>query len=87
MITLTTTRIREELSTVVNEVAHGKQRAILRRHGKDVAAIIPIEDLRLLERLERELEDRLDVAEAEEILDGLKENELQSWKVVKERMD
>jgi PHD/YefM family antitoxin component YafN of YafNO toxin-antitoxin module len=38
----------------------GKERLILTRRGKKLAAIIPVEDLELLE----ELEDQLDVAAA-----------------------
>ena len=39
-------------------------KTVLHRHGKDVAAVVPIEDLRLLE----ELEDRLDLDAAREAL-------------------
>jgi len=41
-------------------VAYKEERIILQRNGKDFVAVIPVEDLQLLE----ELEDRLDVAAA-----------------------
>lgn len=63
-----TTEAREDFSTLINQVAFGKERVILHRRGKDVAAIVPLEDLRLLERLIEEAEDRLDIDEAERIL-------------------
>jgi hypothetical protein len=46
---------------------------VVHRRGKDVAAIISIEDLRLLERLVAEAEDRLDVAAARAALSESKE--------------
>ena len=42
----------EDAAHVINRVAYKRERIILHRRGKDVAAIIPIEDLRRLERLE-----------------------------------
>lgn len=47
----------EEFSATLDRVAEKKERIILHRHGKDIAVLIPVEDLALLE----ELEDRLDV--------------------------
>ena len=41
----------------VNRVAYGKERVILSRRGRDLAAIVPLEDVELLEALE----DRLDL--------------------------
>lgn len=41
---------------------------ILQEEGKDLAAIIPLEDFKLFEQLVEEMEDRLDVEEAEKIL-------------------
>jgi antitoxin Phd len=55
---------RENFAELVNEVAFGRKRLVLHRHGKDVVAMIPIEDLELLE----ELEDQLDVAAAKRAL-------------------
>ncbi len=43
---------REAFSTTVNRVAFGGERVVLTRHGKRVAAVVPIEDLELLEHLE-----------------------------------
>jgi prevent-host-death family protein len=60
MTRLTTSQIRKELSETINRVSFGHERIILHRHGKDIAALIPIEDLKILE----EILDRLDVSEA-----------------------
>jgi prevent-host-death family protein len=43
---------RESFSTTVNRVAFGGERVVLTRHGRRVAAVVPIEDLDLLESIE-----------------------------------
>lgn len=55
---------REEFATIINKVAFGGDRVRLTRHGKAVAAVVPIEDVDLLE----ELEDAIDVELAREAL-------------------
>lgn len=64
MTRLNVSKAREEFPEIVNRAAYGKQRTIVSRRGKDLAAVIPIEDLRLLERLAREEMDRIDLEEA-----------------------
>lgn len=44
-----TVEAKEEFSDLISRVSHNKERIILTRRGKEVAAIIPIEDLVLLE--------------------------------------
>ena len=60
MATLSTVKAREGFSETVNRSAYGKERIILTRRGKGIAAVVPIEDLELLERLE----DEIDIREA-----------------------
>jgi prevent-host-death family protein len=64
MTRLNISKAREEFPEVVNRASRGKERTIVSDHGKDLAAIIPIDDLRLLERLAREEMDRLDIEDA-----------------------
>ena len=64
MTRLNVSKAREEFPDIVNRAAYGKERTIVSRRGKDLAAVIPIEDLRLLERLAREEMDRRDLADA-----------------------
>jgi prevent-host-death family protein len=47
------TRAREEFSDTLNEVAFGHDRIVLSRHGKDIAALVPLIDLDLIERCEK----------------------------------
>jgi len=64
MTRLNVSKAREEFPDVVNRAAYGKERTIVSRRGKDVAALIPMEDLHLLERLAQEEIDRADIADA-----------------------
>jgi prevent-host-death family protein len=60
MATVSTVLARNEFSTVLNRAAFGKERVILARRGKAIAAVVPMEDVELL----RALEDRADLADA-----------------------
>jgi len=70
---LNVSKAREEFPDVVNRAAYGKERTIVSRRGKDLAALIPIEDLRLLERLSHEEMDRIDREDAHAALQETKE--------------
>jgi prevent-host-death family protein len=59
MATITTVKARESFSKVLNRSAFGKERIILTRRGKGVAALVPLEDLALMEAAE----DRQDAEE------------------------
>ncbi len=63
---------RENLADVVNSVRFGHKRYALTRHGKQVAAVISMEDLALLERVIEEIEDAIDVKEGEKALQRAK---------------
>jgi len=58
------TQVRDDFSDTISRVAHTGERVVVQRSGKDVAALVSIEDLTLLE----ELEDRIDIEEARRIL-------------------
>lgn len=60
----TTGEARSRFSEVVNEAAYGAERVVLTRHGKNIAALVPISDLELLHELER----IIDVEEAKKAL-------------------
>lgn len=78
MIRLTVTEVRDALAEALNRVAYGGERIVLERHGKQLAALVPVEDLELLE----ELEDRADVKAARK---ALREKGSESWEDVKRR--
>jgi antitoxin Phd len=51
---VTTAEARRKLADIVNSVAYGKDTVVLTRRGKELAALISIEDLKLLQQLEEE---------------------------------
>ncbi|HUP01815.1 MAG TPA: type II toxin-antitoxin system Phd/YefM family antitoxin [Gemmatimonadota bacterium] len=64
MVRLTATEARNRFADLLNRVAYGRERIIVNRDGKDVVALVTVEDLALLE----EIEDRIDVEEARKVL-------------------
>ena len=64
MSSLSVSRARESLTETVNRVHYQGERVILERHGKPVAAIVSVEDLKRLE----EVEDLLDADAAKKAL-------------------
>jgi prevent-host-death family protein len=52
-------KARESFADLVNRVAYRKERILITRHGKRVAAIIPLEQIEFLERAEDEFDLRL----------------------------
>jgi len=68
MTRLNVVELRQSLADVLNRAEYRGERIVIHRRGKDAAAIISIEDLRLLERLIEDAEDRLDVTAAREAL-------------------
>lgn len=64
MTRLNATKTRANLSVVLNRAAYRNKRTIVSRRGQDLAAIISIDHLRLLERLEQAEMDRQDVTDA-----------------------
>jgi prevent-host-death family protein len=64
MTTVATTELRNAANETLNRVRYQGERVVVQRHGKPVAAIISMEDLRVLEALE----DRIDLAAARKAL-------------------
>lgn len=60
MTRVTTTAARKDFTGTLDRVTRKGERIVLQKGGKDVAAIVPVEDLALLEQLE----DRLDIEDA-----------------------
>ncbi|MEO8453025.1 MAG: type II toxin-antitoxin system prevent-host-death family antitoxin [Gemmatimonadota bacterium] len=52
VIRAATSEVRERLADLVTDVAFRNVRVILQRHGKDIAALISVEDLERLRRVE-----------------------------------
>ena len=55
-----TAKAKDQFSEVVNRAADGEERIILTRKGKEIAAVVSMKDVALLE----EIEDLMDVEDA-----------------------
>lgn len=73
------TELRRQFAETINRVGFAKERVALTRHGKAVAALVPIEDLQLLEALE----DRIDLEEARAALAEAASGGTIPWEQVK----
>lgn len=76
------TEVHQDLINILKQLASSKP-IILQYNGNDLAALISIEDLHLLERLIVEEEDRIDIAESKQILVEVKEQGTVPWEVIK----
>jgi prevent-host-death family protein len=54
---------RKNFAELLNRVAYGKERVVLTRHGKQICALVPVEDLTVLDTL-REMAGRQDATAA-----------------------
>lgn len=82
MDSLNTTEARENLADVLNRVAYAKTRVRITRRGREIAAVVPIEDLELIERLE----DQIDIREATKALEEAKAKGTAPWVDVKREL-
>jgi prevent-host-death family protein len=64
---VSTAEARNRLADLINRAAFGQERIVLTRHGKPVAALVPIEDMEWLEDMENQA-DLAAVREAKEEL-------------------
>jgi len=55
---ISTTDIRDNLADALNRVAYGKERLVLKRRNKIIAALVPVDDLEVLEELEHQADIR-----------------------------
>jgi prevent-host-death family protein len=73
---LTASEARQNFSDILSRAEYRGERVIVHRGKKAVAAVVPIEDVELLERLE----DEIDVAAARK---ALKDPRTISWEKIK----
>lgn len=79
MGSVSVTEAREIFSDLLNRVVYAGERVVLERRGKPLATIVSMDDLRLLETLE----DELDVKAAEAVLTAPENREAVPWEKVK----
>ena len=76
---VTASATRQNFSDIVNRAAYGGERIIVHRRKKPVAAVVPIADLELLEKME----DEIDLRAARE---ALKDPRTIPWETVKKKL-
>lgn len=67
---ITTADARKNFADIVNKVAYGKEPVILTRRGQEIAALISIDELQLLQKIE----DYIDIEDAKKALEEPGEN-------------
>lgn len=82
MTHMSITEIRENLAETINQVAYKEERIILQRQGKDVAALVPLSDLKILEKLD----DYLDMKDADEAMEEARQKGTIPWEQVKKEL-
>ena len=70
---------REHFAEYLGRVTYSKDRVVVTKHGKKVAAMVPYEDLQLLEKME----DAIDLKAAREALADVKKHGTIPWKKAK----
>ena len=78
MTTIPITKAREHLADLGNSVSLRGERVIVERRGKNLFALVPVEDVELLERLE----DKLDLDAVRAAMD----EPTKSWAQVKKAL-
>ncbi len=63
--TITTADARKNFADIVNTVAYRKEPIVLTRRGQEIAALISIEELQLLQKIE----DHVDIKDAKKALE------------------
>lgn len=83
-MSITAAKARENFAEVINQVAYGKERMVLTRRGRELVAVVPIEDLKALQALE----DQIDLEEGKARLADIKEGREQTvpWEDVQKKL-
>ena len=70
MNTISTADARKDFADIINQVSYGSEQIMLTRRGKEVAAIISVEELKLLQKIE----DYIDIEDAQKALSEAGDN-------------
>ncbi len=76
--TISTADARKNFADIVNKVAYGKEPIVLTRRGQEIAALVSIDELELLQQIE----DHIDIEDAKKALAEPDENisDKEVWK-------
>ena len=79
---ITTAEARKHMAELLNRAAYGKERFVVTRHGKELVAIVPLEEMTLLDRL-RSLLSRKDFEAA---VAEVRESKTRPWDEVRREL-
>ena len=77
---------RKDLAEIINRAAYARERTLITRREADVAAVISMEELRLLDALLQRYEDESDVSDARDALLDAREDRV-AWDAIKRKFD
>jgi PHD/YefM family antitoxin component YafN of YafNO toxin-antitoxin module len=83
MVRVSVAEARRDFKTILDRAAYQRERTVLTRHESDVAAVISMDELRLLDVLIERYEDEIDIRDAREALLEARE-ETVAWNVIKD---
>jgi prevent-host-death family protein len=84
MIHIPVSEFKNVIAETLNRVVYAGERVLLQRHGKDVAALVSMKELKILEDIEQ-LEDEIDLKEAIKAIKDIKsgKDKVVAWDDVK----
>lgn len=84
MVHIPVSEFKNEIAETLNRVAYAGERVLLQRHGKNVAALVSIKELEILEDIEQ-MEDEIDLKKALKALKDIKsgKDKVVAWDDVK----
>ena len=80
---ITTAEARKHMAELMNRAAYGGERFVVTRHGKELAAIVPLQEATLVDRVRGLLEAR----DYEAALREIQETGTVAWEDVRRELD
>lgn len=85
MTRISVAEARKDLAEIINRATYAHERTVITRHDQDVAAVISIDELKLLDALMERWEDEQDIADANAALLEAREDFV-PWDAVKKKL-
>jgi antitoxin Phd len=73
---------RRDLAEIINRVSYGRDRVVITRHDTEVAVLMSVDEMRLLDALIERFEDEQDVADGHQALLEAREDRV-AWDDIK----
>ncbi len=86
MTSMSVVEARKDFAEVINKAVYAHERTVITRHEQPVAAVISIDEMRLLDALMERYEDERDVADATSALCEAREDRV-AWDAIKREFD